>query len=339
LHGTRRRGNRAWTLALGLTAGGAAVAGCLDSKATTLRPRSGFAQLSHDLFLQILWWDVGIFVVVGAVLMVAIWRFRERDPAAVPRQTSGDVRLEIAWTVAPALVLALIAFPTIRGIFASQAPPPPGALRVEVIGHRWWWEFRYPELGITTTSDLHLPVGRPVSLELGSVDVIHSFWVPALGGKRDALPGGRTRIVLTPREPGEYHGQCAEFCGESHANMRHLAVVETPAAFDAWVALQRAPAAAPPDGSPAAEGLRVYREAACVGCHRIDGVSAGGVGPDLTHFGSRRTVAGGMLRNTPEAVARWLRDSPGVKPGSLMPHQGLTEAEVSALVAYLGSLR
>jgi cytochrome c oxidase subunit 2 len=316
-----------------------ALGGCLDSRATTLAPRSGFGQLSHDLFLQILWWDTGIFLVVAAVLAVAIWRFRERDPAAIPRQAPGDVRLEIAWTVAPALILAVIAFPTIRGIFASQAPPPAGALRVEVIGHQWWWEFRYPELGIATATDLHLPAGRPVGLEISSTDVIHSFWVPALGGKRDAIPGGRTRIVLTVREPGEYYGQCAEFCGESHANMRHLAVVQTPEAFEAWVARQRAPADAPAEGSPAAEGLRVYRQQACVGCHRIAGVSAGGLGPDLTRFGSRRTIAGGILPNDPGNLARWLRDSPGVKPGSLMPHQGLSEAEVTALVAYLGSLR
>jgi cytochrome c oxidase subunit 2 len=316
-------------------------AGCgLASPASTLTPRSDFGAVSHRLFLNVLWWDVGIFLVVAALLLVAIVRFRERDPAALPRQTQGDVRLELAWTIAPAVVLTFIAFPTVTGIFRTQAAPPPDALRVEVIGHQWWWEFRYPELGVVSATDLHLPAGRPVSLEITSTDVIHSFWVPQLGGKRDALPGGRTRIVLTGHaEPGEYYGQCAEFCGTSHANMRHLAVVQPPAEFEAWADRQKAEPRVPVEGTPAAEGFRVFRARACVGCHRVGGVSAGALGPDLTHFGSRRTIAGGILPNTPENLARWLRDSPGVKPGSLMPAQGLSDGEVAALVAYLGSLQ
>jgi cytochrome c oxidase subunit 2 len=162
--------------------------------------------------------------------------------------------------------------------------------------------------------------------------------VPQLGGKRDAIPGSTTRIVLTADAPGEYYGQCAEFCGASHANMRHLAVVDTPEAFSAWVAKQKEPARAPPDGSPAAAGLEVYRASACVGCHAVRGVSAGGIGPDLTHFGSRTTIAGGILPSTAENLARWLRNSPALKPGSLMPEQKLTDPEVAALVAYLRSL-
>jgi len=323
------------TLALAL-----AAAGCgLDSPASTLTPKSDFGWLSHRLFLQVLWWDVGILVVVTSLLGYALVRFRERDPGAVPPQVRGNARLELAWTIAPALILTFIAFPTVAAIFRTQAAPPPNALRVEVIGHQWWWEFRYPDLGVTTASDLHLPVGRPVSLEISSVDVIHSFWVPQLGGKRDALPGGRTRILLTPSTPGVYYGQCAEYCGTSHANMRHLAVVESAAEFDAWVARQRAPAPAPADGSPAAAGLRVFQLGACVGCHAVNGVSAGATGPSLTGFASRRTIAGGMLPNTSASLARWLGNPPGIKPGSLMRDQNLTEAQVEALVAYLGTLR
>ncbi|HEU5321074.1 MAG TPA: c-type cytochrome, partial [Methylomirabilota bacterium] len=208
-----------------------------------------------------------------------------------------------------------------------------------VIGHQWWWEFQYPDLGFSTASDVHIPAGRPVSFEITGADVIHSFWVPGLGGKRDAIPGKGTRIVLTASTPGEYYGQCAEFCGVSHANMRHLAVVHTPEAFAAWVAQQKAEAPAPPDGSPAAAGLAVYRLAACVGCHTVRGVSGGGLGPDLTHFASRKTLAGGMLPNTPESLARWLKSPTTVKPGSLMPDQKLSDTEVAALVAYLQSLR
>jgi cytochrome c oxidase subunit 2 len=325
-----------WALGVGLTMAGC---GLLDSPATTLHPRSDFGWTSHRIFLQILRWDTAIFLVVQALLLIAVFRFRERDPGAIPRQVRGSAILELLWTLIPAVILTFIAFPTVAAIFRTQATPPKDALRVRVIGHQWWWEFQYPDLGIVTASDLHLPAGRPVSLEISSTDVIHSFWVPQLGGKRDAIPGGVTHILLTAEAPGEYYGQCAEFCGASHANMRHRAVVEAPEAFTAWVARQKEPAPSPPDGSPAAAGLQIYRAGACVGCHTVRGVSAGGIGPDLTHVGSRRTIAGGILANTPENLARWVRHAPAVKPGSLMPEQKLSDPEVTALVAYLQSLR
>ena len=307
--------------------------------ATTLAPKSDFGRVSYDIFLSIFWWDAGIFLVVSAVLVGIIFRFRERDPQTLPPQVRGNARLELAWTVAPVVVLTLIAFPTVRAVFRTQATPPRAALGVRVTGHQWWWEFEYPELGIRTATELHLPVGRPVRLELRSPDVIHSFWIPQLGGKRDTPPGKVNRIVLTPTTPGRYYGQCAEFCGASHANMRMLAVVEAPAEFDAWVARQRAPVATPADGSPAAAGLRAFTTGACVGCHTITGVSAGVVGPDLTHVGSRTTIAGGMLPNTPGTLTAWLADPPGVKPGSIMPDLHLSVADVRALTEYLATLK
>jgi cytochrome c oxidase subunit 2 len=335
---------RRLTLALGGSA--AALAGCgLESPATTLAPRSDFGWISHTIFLQILAWDVAIFLVVQILLLVAVFRFRERDPKAVPRQVPGNAKFELAWTIIPAVILTFIAFPTVAAIFRSQGPVPDGALRVRVVGHQWWWEFQYPDLGIATATDLHLPAGRPVSLEISAADVIHSFWVPALGGKRDALPGGLTRIVLTadpPKgtdTPDEYYGQCAEYCGPSHANMRHWAIVHVPESFAAWVAKQQAAPVEPEDGSAAAAGLKIYQQGACVGCHTIRGVSGGQLGPDLTHFASRRSIAGGILANTPENLARWLRNPPAVKPGSLMPDLQLTDEQVAALVAYLGALR
>jgi cytochrome c oxidase subunit 2 len=316
------------------------LAGCglLDSPATTLQPQSDFGWTSHRIFLQILRWDTAIFLIVQALLLIAVFRFRERDPRVVPAQVRGSAVLELIWTLIPAVILTFIAFPTVAAIFRTQATPPKDALRVRVIGHQWWWEFQYPDLGVVTASDLHLPVGRPVSLEISSTDVIHSFWVPQLGGKRDAIPGSVTRILLTAEAPGEYYGQCAEFCGASHANMRHRAVVEAPEAFSAWVTRQKEPAPSPPDGSPAAAGLQVYRAGACVGCHTVRGVSGGGIGPDLTHLASRRTIAGGTLANTPANLARWVRHAPAVKPGSIMPEQILSDPEVTALVAYLQSL-
>ncbi len=325
-----------WALAVVL-----AFAGCrlLDSPATTLTPRSDFGWTSHRIFVQILRWDTAIFLVVQVLLLVAVVRFRERDPKAIPRQVRGSALLEIVWTLIPAVILTFIAFPTVAAIFRTQAAPPKDALLVKVIGHQWWWEFQYPELGVVTASDLHLPAGRPVTLEIASTDVIHSFWVPQLGGKRDAIPGSVTRIVLTAEAPGEYYGQCAEFCGVSHANMRHLAVVLAPETFATWAAKQKESALTPPDGSAAATGLQVYRTGTCVGCHTVRGVSAGAIGPDLTHFGSRRTIAGGILPNTPENLARWVRHAPTLKPGTLMPEQKLSDAEAAALVAYLQSLR
>jgi len=332
----RRRLIRA-AAAVALTA---SLTGCgLSSPQTTLLPRSDFAGQSHSIFLQILWWDIGIFVVVAIVLLVAIFRFRERDPGALPRQIRGNARLELGWTLGPAIILTFIAFPTVGAIFRTQAPPAPDALKVRVTGHQWWWEFQYPDLGIATATELYLPLGQRVALDLGSVDVIHSFWVPGLGGKRDTVPGQVNRILLTPTAPGDYPGQCAEFCGASHANMRHLAVVLPAPEFQAWVTRQKAPPPEPAEGSPAAQGRQLFTVQPCVGCHTIQGVSAGQIGPDLSHFGSRRTIAGGMLPNNEETLTRWLKNPPAVKPGSLMPDLKLTDTQVTALVAYLTSLK
>ena len=214
----------------------------------------------------------------------------------------------------PALILLIIAIPTIQVIFRTQgAAAPSHALTVTVRGWQWWWEFRYPSLDVVTANELHLPVGRPVVFALEGPDVIHSFWVPQLGGKRDVVPGRLNRITLTPERVGEYWGQCAEFCGVSHANMGLRVIVEEPAAFDRWVAAQKA-APPEPEGA-AAEGKALYTRSACVGCHAIRGVSAGALGPDLTHFGSRARFGAGLWPNTGEHVVAWLKDPPALKPG------------------------
>src|SRR5205814_1595456 len=203
---------------------------------------------------------------------------RARPDAPLPAQIRGHTFLELAWTIVPALVLLVIAIPTIQIIFRtqSQAAPPRG-LAVQVRGWQWWWEFRYPDLDVVTANELHLPVGRTIVIHLEGPDVIHSFWVPHLGGKRDVVPGRHNRIVLTPDRPGEHWGQCAEFCGASHANMGMRVIVQPAAEFDAWVARQRA-APAEPSGL-AAEGKAIFAKSACVGCHTIEGVSAGMLGP------------------------------------------------------------
>ena len=212
--------NRYWLSLFALGALGCAG----EFPQSTLHPASDFAGQLDALFRGIFWWALGVFVVVEGLLLYAIIRFRRREGGPEPRQLHGHTALEIGWTIAPAIILVFIAVPTIRTIFASTGEAPPGALRVEVIWHQWWWEFRYPELGITTANELHLPVGRPVALEMTTADVIHSFWLPRLAGKRDVIAGRVNRLAFTPDSTGIFLGQCAEYCGESHANMRVIEI-------------------------------------------------------------------------------------------------------------------
>ncbi|MGH7392371.1 MAG: cytochrome c oxidase subunit II [Candidatus Rokuibacteriota bacterium] len=324
---------------LAAVAGALALGGCAwDTPQSTLIARSDYARTILDLYGIVTWATILIALVVFVGLAWVLARYRHRPEAPLPRQIRGHTLLEIAWTIAPALVLLVIAIPTIQVIFRTQpATAPRGALEVIVRGWQWWWEFRYPTLAVVTANELYLPLGRPVRLVLEGPDVIHSFWVPQLGGKRDVVPGRINHISLTPEAVGEYSGQCAEFCGVSHANMGLRVIVVTPEEFDGWVAAQRAPPAEP-EGA-AAEGKAVYAALACVGCHTIAGVSAGALGPDLTHFGSRRTVAAGLLPNTPDTLAAWLRDPQAVKPGAKMPNLGLSEAQARAVATYLLSLK
>jgi len=319
-----------------------AVAGCGGPfPQTTLAPRSDLAVVVDNLFTDIFWWAVVVFAIVEGLLLFVIIRYRERKGGGPPSRLHGHTVLEIGWTLAPALILVFIAVPTMRTIFATAARAPEGALQVEVVGHQWWWEFRYPELGIVTANELHLPRGKPVQLEMTSADVIHSFWAPGLGGKRDLTPGRTTRIAFRPDSLGEVAGQCAEFCGASHANMRLRVFVESDSAFAAWAARQVTAAAVPPRGSLAERGRDLFAHGACIACHTITGVpqARGTVGPNLTHVGSRTMVAGAMLPNTEEWLRRWITNAPYLKPGSLMPAMPLPDDQVAALIAYLQSLK
>ncbi len=311
-----------------------------------MRPTADLGFQIDGLFRLILWLAAAVFVIVEGLLIYVAIRYRARPGQPPPRRVHGHTLLEISWTLAPAVILIIVAVPTIQTILRTQGTPRADALEVSVIGHQWWWEYRYSQSGVVTANELHLPLGRPVVLAMTSADVIHSFWAPRLGGKRDLISGRTNRIQFTPDSIGVFSGQCAEFCGESHANMGLRVVVEDSAAFAAWTAGQlRAPA--PPDSLSEAteEGLEAFRRLrqpasnSCIACHTIQGVSAGVLGPNLTHVGSRATIAGGTLPNTPESLARWLSDPPGVKPGSKMPRVGLTQPEITALVAYLQSLR
>ena len=308
---------------------------------STLHPRSDFARGTDALFTDIFWWAAAVFVVVELMLLVAIVRFRHREGRAAPRPTHGHTLMEIGWTLAPAVILVFVAVPTVRTIFATAGEAPADALKVDVIGHQWWWEFRYPELALVTANELHVPLGRVVQLSITSADVIHSFWAPSLGGKRDAIPGHMTRIAFRPDSVGDYSGQCAEFCGASHANMRLRVIVDSDSGFGRWATVQLAGPAAPAPGTLAERGRAVFALSACIGCHTIQGVSPGVIGPNLTHVGSRTTIASGLFPNDSAHLARWIADAPSLKPGSLMTRMQppLTDADIAALGAYLQSLK
>ncbi len=306
---------------------------------SALDPASDFAWKLQHLFEGIFLWAVVVFVLVEGALIVAILRFRERPGGPTPKATHGNTVLEIAWTLAPAVVLVLIAIPTVRVIWDVDRPARGESLVVEAIGHQWWWEFRYPELGIVTANELHIPVGVQVDVRLTSADVIHSFWFPRLGGKRDVIPGHETQIWFTADSAGLYLGQCAEFCGLSHALMKMQLVAESPVEFEAWVEHQKSDALVA-DSAAFADGSQAFMQGGCIACHAVRGTIAQGVlGPDLTHVGSRRRIAAGILENTPANMERWIKNSRGVKPGSLMVVPELDDETVSRIVAYLQSLK
>ena len=303
----------------------------------TLEPAGPVARSQGDLWTLTFWVAVAIFFLVEGILVVALVRFRHRPGRPVPRQIHGSRTLEIGWTVAPALLLAVVAVPTLGTIFALAERPAGDVLDVEVTARQFWWEVEYPQLGVVTGNEIHVPVGRPVFVRLESFDVIHSFWVPRLAGTQDVVPGRTNTMNFRADEPGVYLGQCKEYCGLSHANMRFRVIAQTQGDFDAWVELQRRPAAAqlPPDAAAALQA------GGCAGCHTIEGVEGfvGTIGPSLTHFASRATFGGAMFRNDPEKLALWLRDPEALKPGNdMVLPRPLTEDEVQALVAYLGSL-
>ena len=213
-----------------------------DSPMTTVRPKSGFGRMTHEIFMLISWWTLGIGIVVEAALLWVCFHFREKPGQPIPKQVHGHTLLEVSWTIAFAVVLLIFAIPTIPVIFETQEAPPATALRIDVGGRQWWWEFKYPDLKVVTANELHLPAGQMVSFNLHAPDVIHSFWMPQLGGKRDVVPGRVNRITLTPDGPGEFPGQCAEYCGMSHANMRFRVIVHSKPDFEKWVAAQQKPA-------------------------------------------------------------------------------------------------
>jgi cytochrome c oxidase subunit II len=330
-------------LALFVTVLAALLAACTQEYPyNSLAPAGPVADKQADLYWLVFWIATGVFVLVEGALLFIMFRFRRRGAQDTPKQIHGNTRLEIIWTILPALLLAGIAVPTVGTIFDLASRPEGDVLVVDVTGHQWWWEIQYPQLEIVTANEIHVPTDRPVEINLASNDVIHSFSVPRLAGKQDVVPGRTNVLYIEAPQPGTYQGQCQEFCGLSHANMKFSVVADSPSDFEAWVETQRAPAAAPEPGSTAEEGLEAF-QGVCIACHAVGGVTKPPPGaipaPDLTHVGDRDRIAAGLLPNDRDGLARWLRNPPGVKPGSKMPDYNLTEDQIDALVDYLMSLK
>lgn len=399
----------------------AGVAACSYNPNTIFGAHSDLGHATDRLTYRLLYFGIGVGVFVWGLLIYAIFRFRARPKSPVPKQIHGNTAIEITWTLIPAAILAILAVPTVRTIFQTQAPAPANSLQVEVIGHQWWWEFRYPQYNVVTANELYLPVGRPVNFTLKSADVIHSFWIPQLAGaKRDVVTNRTNYLWFTPESTFAWNGFCAEYCGDSHANMHFKVFTQPQAEFDAWIAHQKAgpafpanpsdttntpaaPAAQPatatvaltsqqltvapsaqqltaaaaagpatgiypasniPDyvipntpppagltfsdvkGDPA-RGLKLFRSGPCLACHTIQGVSPGVIGPNLTHVGSRYTIAGAMYPNDIKHLELWIKNAPLMKPGVIMPAfgkspnlpGGMTDQQIADIAAYLSSLK
>lgn len=285
-----------------------------------------------------------IFAVVFTLLTYVVVKYRKRpgDTGREPTQVYGSTQIELAWTVIPILIVVVLFLATARVIHSIQdAPKPPSALEVTAIGHQFWWEFRYPQLGVVAANELHIPVSdaahpRPTFLTLLSADTDHSFWVPQLGGKTDLIPNRVNHMWMDPYQTGMYLGQCAQYCGTQHAKMLLRVYVDTPDEFDAWVRAQQQPAF---QDDVVSAGRRVFESTACINCHAIRGTVADGrFGPDLTHLMSRQTIASGAAENTKANLRLWVQTPDAIKPASLMPAMQLNNADLDALVDYLETL-
>jgi cytochrome c oxidase subunit 2 len=322
-----------------------AAAAAPENSTNVFTPASTPAKMIFGLSVFVLVLTGIIFVVVGTLLAYSVVKFRGKasDAGREPAQVYGSTQIELAWTVIPVLIVAVLFLATARVIHAIQdAPKPNTALDVTVIGHQYWWEFRYPKLGIVTANELHIPASDPAHptptfLKLLSADTDHSFWVPELGGKTDLIPNHPNEMWMDPPRPGIYLGQCAQYCGTQHAKMLLRVSVDPPADFAAWVRSQQQAAV---QDEKAIAGKRVFETTACINCHAVSGTAANGrFGPDLAHLMSRTTIASGAAGNTSANLRLWIQSPEAIKPGSLMPAMQLSDADLDAVVAYMETLR
>src|SRR3989440_3092755 len=310
------------------------------SPTSIFAPLSAPAESIYELSILVLAVVAAIFVVVAALLVYSVVKFRRKrnDDGREPAQVYGSLQVELDWTITPVILVLVLFLASARVVFAVQdAPRTKDSLEVTVVGHQFWWEYRYPGLKIVTANELHVPVGTRTFLNLLSADTDHSFWVPRLAGKTDLIPNHPNGTWVVPRETGLYLGQCAQYCGTQHAKMLLRVYVDSREDFDRWIEAQRRPARA---DAAVARGRQVFETTACVNCHAVGSTNANGrFGPDLSHFMSRDTLAAGAAPNTPENLRLWLRNPGAIKPGSLMPAMQLSDEDVNAVADYLESLR
>jgi len=319
-----------------------AVSACGRRSPSMLHPRG---PESHKV--AAIWWlmfslAAGVYVVVGGFIVFATLRGR-RSPEGRPSKISDSTFIWWGGIIVPVLILAVLAAATVS-VTRTVRKADPRALRVEVVGKRWWWEVRYPDSGpthqdVVTANEIHIPVGRPVEIGVDSDNVLHSFWVPELAGKLDMVPGQHNILRLRADRPGTYRGQCAEFCGLEHGRMAFEIVADQPQDFDRWMArYQRTPS--PPETEATARGELVFTREACAGCHTVKGTQAAGtLGPDLTNFGSRSWIGSVTVRNDTAHLSGWIANAQSIKPGALMPPIALEPGELDDLVLYMESLK
>jgi cytochrome c oxidase subunit II len=375
-----------WSLLLPLTAALSAIslsAGA-ETPQNTLNVEGPQARTVNSLAIPVFWMAVGIGIFVYALIMFCVVRYRRKGEDHIPKQVHGNTAGEIAWTAAPAALLAVVGILSVGKIFEISAEPK-NALDITVIGHQWWWEYQYPQAGqddmnprlvtgddpldidaakeegraprqiaglikqdgpvISTANELHIPAGRKVRLHITSDDVMHNYWVPKLAGKIYSIPGRINKLTIEadPDDAGKMiYGQCAEFCGTSHANMRFKVKVDSPADFEEWRAKMSAPAAKP-SGELALAGEKLFAGGGgCTACHWVEPDKVNDkvkIGPNLTHFAVRKHFAGAIAENNTRNLTAWLRNPQAFKPGSRMVIRKLTDDEIEELVAYLQSLK
>ncbi len=315
------------------------------SPTSIFAPASTPARWVFDLSLLVWAITAAIFLVVFGLLVYSLIKFRKKqdDNGQEPPQVYGSKQIELAWTIIPILIVLVLFLASARVIaFTQRERLDANALDVDVVAHQFWWEYRYPKLGIVTANELHVPVSDarapfPTRLHLYSADTVHSFWVPRLSGKTDLIPNFPNQMWIDPEQPGLYLGQCAQYCGPQHAKMLLRVYAHPRAEFESWVEQQRRPAQA---NEVVARGRAAFEQTACMSCHTIVGTVADGrFGPDLTHLMSRRTLASGLVANTRENLRRWIKDPSTFKPAALMPAMGFTDSELDAVTDYLMTLR
>ena len=332
-----------WKLALPALVLTFLLAGCADSTLPqdALDPEGPYAEKVHDLAMPVFAIAGLVFVLVQGLVIYSAIKFRRRSDDESPVQVHGNVKAELTWTILPLVTLVGVGFFTVGTVIdLDKVPKGSEVLKVDVTGHQWWWEYTYPDQKIVTANELHIPTGTNVAITLRSDDVIHSFWPPKLAGKLDVIPNRVNHMTINADHPGTYYGQCAEFCGISHANMKLQVIAHEPAEFAEWVKANAAPPAElDVEDTEAVAGQALFRAKGCASCHAVQGFAAGAVGPDLTHLQQRKVFAGAMFELNEKNMRRWLRNPPEEKPGSIMPNLDLTEEEITSLIAYLDTLK